>query len=117
MESAAWMARDVRYLDDPTADPPNKTLAHLSPRSVLIWAVIYSKPEASKRTVPLELSSARALPCCDAEGVPAGEWELSGSGGRGYSVIIRVYFGSRPTAALRAEAQQALNQLELPPAR
>jgi hypothetical protein len=28
--------------------------------------------------------------------------------------IVRIYFGSRPTRALRAQAQRALNQLRLP---
>jgi hypothetical protein len=38
-------------------------------------------------------------------------------GGRAYSSIVRIYFGSRPTRALRAEAQRALARLRLPQAR
>jgi hypothetical protein len=32
----------------------------------------------------------------------------------GYSVIVRVYFGSPPTRAMRADAQSAIDHLELP---
>ena len=34
---------------------------------------------------------------------------------RAYSVIVRVYLGSRSTPALRSEAQRALDGLRLPP--
>jgi hypothetical protein len=47
--------------------------------------------------------------------VVGGEDELTGSGGGGkYSVIVRVYYGSGATRALRREAQRALARLELP---
>src|SRR5581483_6471564 len=39
-ESAAWIA-NVRYRDRATSDPPNETLAHLPPKGIVVWAVIY----------------------------------------------------------------------------
>ena len=114
LESAAWMAKGVRYRDDPTSDPPNKTLRHLSPQAVIVWAVIYSA-EAGQRPVRLSFGAARRFACCEAVGLPGGEYEMTGSGpGRAYSVIVRVYFGARPTSAMRAQAQEALNALQLP---
>jgi hypothetical protein len=117
LESAAWIARGVRYRDDPTADPPNKTLRRLPPNAVIVWAVIYSNPGAGRqKPIPLALTAAKRFECCEAAAVPGGEWELTGAGpGRAYSVIVRIYFGSRPTSAMRAQAQRALDQLHLPP--
>jgi hypothetical protein len=41
--------------------------------------------------------------------------ELTGDGpGRAYAVIVRIYFGSPPIRARRAEAHRALERLELP---
>jgi hypothetical protein len=118
LESAAWIARSVRYLDDPTADPPNKTLQHLPRQAVIVWAVIYSPVESGQKPIRLALNNAKYFACCEASYVAGGEWELTGSGrGRAYSVIVRIYFGSRPTGAMRAEAQRALNRLQLPPPR
>jgi hypothetical protein len=114
-ESAAWVARGVRYRDQATADPPNATLAHLPVDGVVVWAVIYAPAALGEQPVRLELARARHLPCCDGVGVVGGEDELTGSGGGGkYSVIVRVYYGSGPTRALRREAQRALARLELP---
>ena len=107
----------MRYRDDATADPPNATLAHLPTGGVVVWAVIYAPAGRGDRPVRLDLAGARHLPCCDGAGVVGGEDELSGSGGGGrYSVIVRVYYGSGPTRALRREAQRALARLELPAA-
>jgi hypothetical protein len=53
--------------------------------------------------------------CCEAVGLAAGEYELVGFGPRGaYTVYVRIYFGSRPTPAMRAEVQRALDRLQLP---
>jgi hypothetical protein len=113
-ESAAWIAKNVRYLNEATADPPNTTLAHLPANGVIIWAVIFHPAQRGK-PIRLDLSNARRLACCEGAYVAGGDYELSGTGpGRSYSVIVRVYFGSRPTAARRAEAQRALGQLKLP---
>lgn len=118
LESAAWIARGVRYLDDPTADPPNKTLQHLPRQAVIVWAVISSPVESGQRPIRLAFDKAKHFACCEAAYVAGGEWELTGSGrGRAYSVIVRIYFGSRPTGAMRAEAQRALSRLQLPPPR
>jgi hypothetical protein len=115
LESAAWVARDVHYRDEPTADPPNKTLEHLPRRAVIVWAVIYNPAPAGQQPIRLMLSAAKRFDCCEAAPVAGGEWELTGAGpGRAYSVIVRIYFGSRPTSAMRAQAQRALDQLALP---
>jgi hypothetical protein len=115
LESTAWIARSVRYTDQATADPPNHTLAHLPARGIIVWAVIYT-PASNGRPVQLDLRRARHLPCCDGQvSVPGGTYELAGYGPRrAYSMIIRVYFGSRPTRSLLAAAQLALNHLQLP---
>lgn len=118
LESTAWIARGVRYLDNPTADPPNTTLRHLPRQAIIVWAVIYSPVGSSQNPIRLALNNAKHFACCEASSVAGGEWELTGSGpGRTYSVIVRIYFGSRPTDAMRAEAQIALNRLQLPSSR
>ena len=115
-ESAAWLARNVRYRDSATADPPNKTLAHLPPDGLIVWAVIFGPTLNGEGPIRLDLARAEHFRCCDGPvSVVGGDDQLSGHGpGRAYSVIVRVYFGSRPTRALRAQAQRALNQLRLP---
>jgi hypothetical protein len=116
--SSAWIARNVRYRDRATDDPPNKTLQDLPSRGVIVWAVIFQSSYTPHKPIRLDLSKARHLPCCEAASVAAGVYELTGSGPRrAYSVIVRVFFGSRPTRARRAEAQRALGRLELPPLR
>ena len=118
LESAAWTAAGVRYADRATADPPNTTLAHLRANAVIVWAVAFAPAGPNEAPIRLDLSRARRLACCDAVGIPGGEHELTGAGpGGAYSVIVRVYFGSRPTRATLAEAQRALDRLELPPGR
>jgi hypothetical protein len=116
LESAAWIAENVRYRDDATADPPNTTLAHLSPNGVVVWAVIYSPVENGQKPIRLDLSGASHLRCCDGPvTVAGGDYDLAGDGPDGaYSVIVRIYFGARPTRALRAQAQRALSHLRLP---
>ena len=115
LESSAWIARNVHYRDDATADPPNKTLAHLPRTGVIVWAVIFNPAEKGSKSIRLDLGKAKRFACCEGAYVAGGEYELSGSGpGRGYYMIVRIYFGSSPTSALRAEAQRALDRLELP---
>jgi hypothetical protein len=117
-ESAAWIATNVRYRNRATADPPNRTLAHLRRDSIVVWAVIYGARPQKEKPIRLDLRRARHLPCCEGAYVAGGVSELTGLGPqRAYSVIVRIYFGSRPTAALRAKAQRALDRLELPPPR
>jgi hypothetical protein len=116
--SSAWIARNVRYRDKPTADPPNKTLEHLPPRGVIVWAVIFQSNSTPQQPVKLDMSKAKHLPCCEGAYVAGGVDELTGAGPhRAYSVIVRVFFGSRPTKARRTGAQRALDRLELPPLR
>jgi hypothetical protein len=117
-ESTAWIATNVRYRDRATADPPNKTLAHLPRNGVIVWAVIYQGRPRGQKPIVLDLRRARHLPCCEGERVAGGVSELTGAGPHHeYSVIVRVYFGSRPTHTLREQAQRALDRLELPPSR
>jgi hypothetical protein len=119
LESAAWIARNVDYRDDATADPPNTTLSHLPANGLIVWAVIFAPAESGQKPLRLNLADARHLKCCDGPvTVAGGQYELTGTGSAdAYSVIVRIYFGSRPTGRLRAQAQRALNQLELPAAR
>jgi hypothetical protein len=114
LESTAWIARNVPYRDDATADPPNRTLAHLPRRGIIVWAVI-SNPVSGTKPLRLDLGNARHLACCEGERVAGGSYELAGYGPmRTYSAIIRIYFGSRPTKTMLAQAQRALNELKLP---
>lgn len=114
-ESTAWMARGVRYRDRRTADPPDATLARLEPGGTLVFATIYESGAKHGRRIGLRLDRARRFPCCDGTYVPGGEYALSGLGpGAAYSVVVRVYFGSRPTRSMRAQAQRALDRLALP---
>ena len=115
LESAAWIARNVRYIDEATADPPNKTLAHLSAHAIIVWAVIYA-PRRTDDGYGLICGGRRHLACCDGPvRVAGGMYELAGYGPRrAYSMIVRVYFGSRPTQNLVAAAELALDHLRLP---
>jgi hypothetical protein len=119
LESAAWIATGVRYLDPATADPPNATLATLPEDAVIVWAVIYSPIAENEKPIRLNFRSAKRYACCEAAPIPD-EYELTGSEPgthHEYSVIVRIYFGSKPTAPLKARAELALRHLVLPPAR
>jgi hypothetical protein len=115
--STAWVA-NVPYRDPATSDPPNRTLRHFPASGVVVWAVIQpSMPgQPGRRVSPhLSLADAYHFPCCDGEGVRGGSWELYGFGpNHAYSVLVRIYWGSKPTKAMKAEAQRALHTLHLP---
>jgi hypothetical protein len=115
-ESAAWIARDVRYRSRATEDPPNETLRHLPRNGIVIWAVIIQGGQEKQKRVRLTLSRAKHFACCEGEYVAGGLYELDGAGPcDAYSVIVRVYFGTWTiTRALRAQAQRALDRLDLP---
>ncbi len=114
-ESTAWMVRGVRYRDGPSADPPNRTLARLPRNGVVVFGVIYQSGRSTERPIDLRFAHAKHYPCCDGTYVAGGEYELDGSGpAAAYSVIVRVYFGSRPTRSMRAQAQRAVDRLDLP---
>ena len=114
-ESTAWIARGVRYRDRPSADPPDATLSHLPRRGIVVFATVYESAGDRGRRIDLRLGRARRYPCCDGTYVAGGEYELAGSGpAAAYSVIVRVYFGSPPTSSMRADAQHAIDELELP---
>lgn len=56
--------------------------------------------------------------CCDGESIGGGVSELYGFGPKhAYSVLIRIYWGSPPTTAMKAEAVRALHALRLPSVR
>lgn len=119
--STAW-AGNIAYRDRATADPPNATLRHLRPRGIVVWVSIQPPagwPPGHRRTsTHLALADAYRFACCEGAEVPGGEWELYGWGPRhSYSVLVRVYFGSRPSRTMRADAQRALDALILPRAR
>ena len=117
-ESTAWLAKGVRYRDRRTADPPTATLSRLPRGGILVVAVIYQSVRSAEPRISLQLGHATRYPCCDGTYVAGGEYALVGAGrGGAYSVIVRVYFGSPPTRSMRAQAQRALDHLELPAAR
>ena len=114
-ESTAWMARGVRYRDRRTADPPEATLAQLPRQGIVVFAVVYQSAQNTEKQIDLRLDHARRFPCCDGTYVAGGEFGLTGAGpAAAYSVIVRVYFGSPPTRSMRAQAQRALDHLDLP---
>jgi hypothetical protein len=115
LQSSAWIATGVQYRDPATADPPNATLRKLPRNGIIAWAVIYQDPTPSNSRIRLDLARARHLACCEGAHVAGGLYDLTGSGpDRAYSIIVRVYFGSRPGRALRARAQRALDHIRLP---
>ena len=108
----------MRYRDAATADPPNRTLTSLRPESIVVWAVTYESSFMPPRPIRLDLDRARHLACCEGAEVPSGVYELTGAGPRrAYSVIVRIYFGSRPSPRRLEDAQRALDRLRLPPPR
>jgi hypothetical protein len=114
-ESTAWMTRGVRYRDRPTADPPVATLFRLPRHGIVVFAVIYESARRGERRIELRVDRATHYPCCDGTYVAGGEYVLAGAGpAAAYSVIVRVYFGSPPTRVMRAQAQRALDHLDLP---
>ncbi len=114
-ESSAWMTFGVLYRDARTADPPDGTMSRLPPGGILVFAVIYESGRAAGKRIDLRLGRATHRSCCDGTYVAGGQDALAGLGpGAAYSVIVRVYYGSRPTPALRARAQRALDRLVLP---
>jgi hypothetical protein len=114
-ESTAWIVRGVRYRDRPTADPPDATLTRLPRGGIVVFAVVYQAARIAQRRIVLRLAAARRYPCCDGTYVAGGEYALAGAGpGAAYAVIVRVYFGSPPTRSMNAQAQRALDRLELP---
>ena len=114
-ESTAWMTRGVRYRDRRRADPPDATMSRLGPGAILVFAVVYESGRDAGRPIVLRFGAATRRRCCDGTYVAGGQYALAGLGpGAAYSVIVRVYFGSRPTAAMRRQAQQALDRLVLP---
>ena len=114
-ESTAWTARGVRYVDRRSADPPDATLSRLPPRAVLVFATIYESGRRGGKQIRLRLARAHRHACCDGTYVAGGLYALRGVGpAASYSVIVRVYFGSPPTRAMRADAQRAIDHLELP---
>jgi hypothetical protein len=115
--SAAWTATSgVRYVNGAYADPPNATLAHLRRGQVIVYGLIQRGTGFGKTPVRLDLRRARQLRCCEGATPPYPyDWELPGPvRNRAYDLIVRVYFGSRPTRALVARAQSALARLRLP---
>jgi hypothetical protein len=114
-ESTAWATRGVRYVDRRTADPPSATLSRLPAHAIVVFATIYESGRVTGDRVRLRLARASRRACCDGTYVAGGQYALRGLGrGAAYSVVVRVYFGSAPTRAMRADAQRALDHLELP---
>jgi hypothetical protein len=93
--------------------------SHAAPRrGIVVFAAAYQSAQKTQRRIALRFADAKHHPCCDGTYVAGGEYALSGAGPAvAYSVIVRVYFGSPPTRSMRAQAQRALDRLELPPGR
>jgi hypothetical protein len=117
--SIAWAA-NVRYRERATADPPNTTLQHLPRDGIVIWTMIQPAtgwPPAGRRVTALYYSLVHPyrFPCCEATRVPGGEWEFYAYGPqRTYALLIRIYWGSKPTAAMMLDAKRVLRSLRLP---
>ena len=79
-ESTAWMARGVRYRDQPTADPPHATLARLPRQGIVVFVVVYQSARTTERRIDLRLDRARRYACCDGTYVAGGAYGLSGAG-------------------------------------
>jgi hypothetical protein len=119
--STAW-ASNVHYRDRATSDPPNNTLQRFPSSGVVVWAAIQPAigwpPGGRRITIHSSLTDAYRFACCEAAYIDGGEWELYGFGPRrAYSVLIRIYWGSPPTRAMKRQAVRALRTLRLPQAR
>jgi hypothetical protein len=121
--STAWVT-NVRCRDCGTSNPPNATLQQFPRRGIIVWASIQPPdptgwpPTRRRLSRNYSLTDAYHFPCCEATLIGGGAWELYGFGQkRTYSVLIRVYWGSPPTRAMKAVAQRAIRTLRLPQAR
>jgi hypothetical protein len=119
--STAWTA-NFKYRDRATADPPNATLRRIPLDGIVVWVSIQPPlgwpPDVRRTSKRLSLADAYRFRCCEGADVRGGEWEIYGWGPRrAYSVLVRIYFGSAPTRAVKAQAQRALDRLRLPRAR
>jgi hypothetical protein len=121
--SVAWTAT-VRCPDCNHSTAPNATLRGLGRSDIVIWASIQRPdpagwpPSSRPLSSPYSLRQAYRLPCCDGAAVAGGVWELYSFGpAKRYEILIRVFWGSPPTDRMRAEAQDAIDRLDVPAAR
>ena len=115
-QSTAWTA-NVRYRDPATAGPPKPTIDNLGRSGIVVSAVI-EPPAGTTKALNLDLRNARPFPCCNGTPSHTHAFELIGlKGSRRYETIVRVYFGTTPTARLWAVAQEALRRIQLPRSR
>ena len=90
-------------------------MSQLPRHAIVVFGVIYESPPSTAKRIVLRFDRARRYHCCDGTTIAGGEYALAGAGpAAAYSVTVRVYFGSPPTRSMRALAQRALDQLELP---
>jgi hypothetical protein len=97
---------------------PFATLRSLPPRGALVWTRFSPRGDAAsdrafpERTLPLQLTDADPLSPLRDRSAPAGvvRYRIAAAVG-GYNVDARVYFGSQPSNAARAAAQQQLDRL------
>lgn len=74
-------------------------------------------PPAGRRvTAPYySLAQPYRFSCCEATRVSGGEWEFYAYGPeRTYALLIRIYWGSKPTPTMMREARNVLRSLRLP---
>jgi hypothetical protein len=114
-------AANFPYTSSPRADPPVRTLQRIPKSGVVIWASITSPttagwpPDNRRLSTKLTLADSYHFACCDAVPVVGGESELYAFGpNRKYDVLVRVYWGSRATPRMKAEANEMLSRLKLP---
>jgi hypothetical protein len=113
-ESFAWISENVAYRHNTDDQPSANTLAHLPAAAVIVWAEISSP--VSPAAPQFQDTLSRATPISSGKAtVAGGTYQLTGAGlNHTYSVVLRVYFGSRSTGAVRAEVRHAMEQLDLP---
>ena len=74
--TSAWIATDdVRYLDPPSEDPPNRTLEHLGRTGTIVYVVAWPTTARREGASPTRLLFARAKyhACCEVVLLPGGE--------------------------------------------
>jgi hypothetical protein len=112
--SFAWISEHVAYRHNTDDQPSASMLANLPATAVIVWAEISSP--VSPATPQFQDTLSRAIPISSGKATVAGGiYQLTGAGlNHTYSVVLRVYFGSRSTGAVGKEARHAMEQLDLP---
>jgi hypothetical protein len=122
--AAAWAAT-VPYRNEPRDLPPRDTLETLPPDGILIWVGLARdnrfpptgelRAKGPQVSVPLQAGQAQGGFGWEGQVRDISLYRLWGWVGEQYNVDLWIFYGRRePTAEQRAQAQDALNRLELP---